>query len=443
MRTRTAIALIFLIAFVLRMTALASFESERSLYYVSDSYTYLQVAKNLLHHGVYSMEMSQTPHPDNYRTPLYPFFLIPFVFLKASPYIPVILQSLIMSLTGVAVYLLGKRIFSERAAFIAAFMTSLEPFSALISAQLMTEAIFTPLFVSALLCLAVSIVTRNTKDLLLGSLLLSLAALARPVAFYLFPAIPIAALLATGKQIEWKRVGAGLGLFFLIVSPWLLFITLTVRTMHFGSVSSFDLYAYHGRYFDAWRAARDPDANRLPEIDLSPINDTLDARMIPKIAAVGKKYIFSHLSEYLIYHTMRLPALYTDSGYAMILGGLPFIQLQFDPVKGGGIDLLLRTGPGAFFKEISTQPILLLLTAADLFFVLIALFAFFNPLWYKQARNERFLAALFLTSILALYTFLASPIGGARFRIPIDPLLFLLGTDTLVRLLKKTEQHSV
>lgn len=432
MRQTSNIALIFLLAFGMRLAALASFASEKSLYYVSDSYTYLQVAQNILTHGTYSMEMSLTPHPDNYRTPLYPLFLLPFVWLKASPYIPVILQSLIMSLGAVAVFLLGRELFGQRVAFVAAFLAALEPFSALISAQLLTEAIFTPLFICAFLLLALYIKTKNPKELFIGSLLLSLAALARPVAFYLFPAIPLAVVLANIRAIDWKRMAAGLGLFFLVVSPWLLFIVFKLHTLHFGAVSSFDLYAYHGKYFDAWRAERNPEiTDRLTEIDLSPINDTLDARMIPTIEAVGKAYIFAHPFEYAAYHILRLPALHSDSGYAMILGGLRFVHLDFDPVKGGVLDLLLRSGPSAFLQAVATQPLLLILLAGDLFFILMAVLAFSNPLWYKNARRDRLMVSIFLVSILAIYTFLASPIGGARFRIPVNPLLFLLGIDAL------------
>lgn len=433
MSQKTSILLILLLAITMRIAALSSFTSEKSLYYVSDSYTYLQVAKNLLTHGVYSMEMSPTPHPDNYRTPLYPFFLLPFVWLNTSPYLPVLVQILFMSLGCVAVYLLGRKLFDERVAFIAALLSALEPFSALISAQLLTEALFTPLFVAAFLCLAIYVKTQEMKQLLFGSMLLSLAALARPVAFYLFPAIPLAVVFANARAINWKRMAASLGVFFFVISPWLFFLVFKLHTLHFGAVSSFDLYAYHGRYFDAWRAERNPNiTDRLPNLDLRPINDTLDARAIPMIEKIGKAYILSHPFEYALYHTIRLPALYTDSGYAMILGGFQFFQLRFDPVKGGVMDLLFRDGIESAWRVVVQQPALILLLAADLFFIVMALLAFFGPLWYKSARRDSMAPSVFLVSILAMYTLLASPIGGARFRIPVDPLLFLLGTNAFV-----------
>jgi len=63
--------LIFSAALLLRLFVLWSFDSERSLLYVADSLNYLQTAKNMLAEGIYSTEISQTPHPDNFRTPFY------------------------------------------------------------------------------------------------------------------------------------------------------------------------------------------------------------------------------------------------------------------------------------------------------------------------------------------------------------------------------------
>ena len=76
MSNRKIAILIFVTAFILRLFVLWSFDSEKSLLYVADSLTYLQTAKNMLEHGVYSMEISDAPHPDNFRSPLYPAFLL-------------------------------------------------------------------------------------------------------------------------------------------------------------------------------------------------------------------------------------------------------------------------------------------------------------------------------------------------------------------------------
>lgn len=424
---------IFVVAMIMRLLALHSFAEEKSLLYVSDSLTYLQVGKNLITHGIYSMEVSSTPHPDNFRTPLYPLFLIPFIWLKTSLYVPAIVQNIFMSL-GIVVFLfLSQKIFGRAESLLAACFFALEPFTALISSQIMTEAIFVPLFLLSLLLVALYIKNKKIVNLISGAIFLALAALTRPIAFYLFLTIPLAVLLAEkNKKLFLKNSFLALVSFFIVVSPWLLFNAIKLNTAEFSSVSNMQFYAYHGRMFDEWRHRNDTSTNdRLPQLDLSTINDTFDARAIPLIKSTGLRYLKAHWSEYLIYHFIRLPSLYTDSGYASILNGLPFLKFNYDTVKGGFFDQLTVGKFSDVLHTIVSQPLFLVLLFADLFFILIALLALLNPLFHYLIHKKIPAFILWLILVLSIYTIIASPIGGARFRIPINPILFILAMNSL------------
>lgn len=428
--------IIFTAALVLRAAALFSWQDETSLYYVSDSYTYRQVAANLIEHGVYSMELSPTPHPDNFRTPLYPFFLFPFVYFKISMYVPVIIQSLIMAIGSVFIYRLATRIWNEKIARWSALLYALEPFTALIGTQLMTEAIFTTLFLPSLLYFALYLKDNQTKYLIFGATLLALSALTRPVAFYLFVLIPLVALFGKNRQFLWKKIFIPLTIFFLIISPWLYFIKFVVKTSEFSSLSSFDMYAYHGVYFDNWRAERGA-TDRLPYLNLDEINHTLDARPIPKFKEVGLGYITDHFGEYLWYHFIRLPYLWTDSGYASILNGIPSLKFTYDSVKGGFVDQINLLHPyQTFIRPIMNEPFLLVLFVADIMFIITASLALLNPVFHFLKTRDFEWAAILLVAFLLLYTALASPIGGARFRIPVNFLIFALTLDSIFLLIK-------
>lgn len=445
MSNKKIIAIIFLLAFLMRMAALFSFAEEKSLLYVSDSLTYIQVAKNIINHGVYSMEISDTPHPDNFRTPLYPIFLIPFVWLKTSLYVPAIVQCLIMSLGAALIFLLGQKIFSRKTAAIAAVLFAIEPFGALISAQIMTEAMFVSLFVPSLLLLGLYIKNHDKKKLALAAILLALASLARPVAFYLFILIPISAFIIQKKIICLKDIFIPLILFFTIVGPWITFNIFAVKTFEFSSLPGFDLYAYHGTYFNKWRIKRGADSNdTLPKVDLGKLNDTLNARAIPELKSVGLSYILSHKYEYAFYQIIRMPRLYTDSGYASILNGIPQLQMNYGSIKGGFFDRAKLTDiENTLYKPIKNSPILLVLLLADIGFIIISILAFSNPIIHRLKSGEWNKVSLFFVLFLILYTFLASPIGGARFRIPINPLLFLLSIDSVLLLTKNKESDTV
>ncbi len=428
----------------MRLLALYSFAEEKSLLYISDSLTYLQVANNVIHHGIFSMEIpaplidgsaattSFIPHPDNFRTPLYPLFLIPFILLKTSLYVPVVVQSVILSAAMVLFYLLGRRLVPEPVAALATIALAFEPFGALIGAQIMTESLFLIWFILSVLYLLLAIKEHSPRYLLIGAGLLGLAAITRPVAFYLgILIIPIAALFM-GLKTHWKKGLLAVTLFCLVASPWLYYNFFIIKTTEFSSLSSFDLYAYHGKYFDLWRASRGADpGDRLPFIDLNTVNATFDGRAIPLLKSTGLAYIKAHPIEYLWYHLLRLPALYTDSGYSSLLNGVPFLHLNFDSVTGGVFDGLVWSRPKTTLATLRHQPVLISLLGADLLFVIITLLAAAHPLIYFRRFRQWPRELLLVLALLIVYTGLASPIGGARLRIPVNFFLFLLAFHSL------------
>lgn len=410
MANKKIFIIIFSLAFLMRLVTVFFFAEEKSLLHVNDSQTYLQTAKNIIKHGVYSMEISDTPHPDNFRTPLYPLFLIPFVWLKTSLYVPAIIQSFLMSIGVGLFFVIGQKIFNRHATLMAAILFALEPLGALFSVQIMTEAIFTPLFVLAILLLILHLKTRTNQTLLLASsILLALAALTRPIAFYLFIIIPIAIYFTKNDwRLKAKQILISLGIFFLIVSPWLFFIIFKVHSYSFSSIIGMQMYEYHARYLDEWRSKHEtPPNDRLPYVDLSPINDTLNARAIPPIKAEGVAYIKAHLSQYTLFYLSRIPYLFLDSGYTTVLNGIsPRINQSFPP----------------------------LITLTNLFFGVIFLLALLNVLFHYKINHSWRKETILLLIVILLYATISAPISAARFRIPINFFLFLLAFDTIFML---------
>ena len=416
----------------MRLAALSSFSEEKSLLYISDSLTYLQVAQNVISHGVFSMEiMTNAPHPDNFRTPLYPLFLIPFVLAKTSLYTIVIVQNILFAAAMVGFYLLSRRLVSDQVAAIATILFSLEPMTALISSQIMTEPLFTSLFVIGILLLALAVKEKNQRFILIAAAILGLSALAKPVALYIAVVIiPLTAVFMNIKKY-WKSALLGWAIFFITITPWIYYSLFIIKTHEFSSLGSFDLYAYHATYFDAWRADHGAlTTDRLPELDLMMVNRTFDARPIALLKSTGLHYIQAHFSEYLFYHILRLPQLYTDSGASNILNGLPFIP-HFDLVQGKYFYEFDPLRPLAIFQQFAKQPALLILFFADTLFILITILAFLQPVIFYQKKKVWNIPLLIIIAVLIGYTILASPIGGARLRIPVNFFLFLLATDTV------------
>ena len=413
--------LIFSAALLLRLFVLWSFDSERSLLYVADSLNYLQTAKNMLAEGIYSTEISQTPHPDNFRTPFYPAFLVPFVYLKTSLYLPALAGAILMSLAAVFVFIFGKKIFDRKIAVGGAFLFALEPVGAIISSQIMAEALFMLFFVPAVFELGVYVKSGRRRELFLGALFLALAALTRPIAIWFFILIPIVILLAGLNRKNLKNFLLALLIFLGVLSPWLFYNVFILGTWGFYSQSDKALYLYHAKLFSEWLG--EPEALRLVDYEEA-LNKNFDMRIIPEMKQAALELILSRPFEYARFHLAKTYRLFSDSGFVNVLNGLPYPQLHYNSAQGG----FLESGD---FQKLRARPLLSVLLAADLIFILIALLAVLNPFLFKKLSGGNHKPKLFFVSIIIIYALLASPIGGPRLRIPINPLLFLLALDSL------------
>ncbi|MDP3784929.1 MAG: hypothetical protein Q8R12_02530 [bacterium] len=411
--------LIFITALVLRLFVLWSFDSEKSLLYVADSLTYLQTAQNMLEHGVYSMEISQAPHPDNFRTPLYPVFLVPFVYLESSLYFPALANALLMSLAAAFVFIFGRKIFDGKVAAGGAFLFALEPIGAIISSQIMAEALFMFFLVPALFELGFYVRDGKRRELFLGALFLALSALVRPVAIWFFVLLPLAARLA-GPPKKFKELGIALLIFIGVLSPWVFYNVFILSTLGPYSQSDMALYTYHAKLFSEWLG--EPDTLRY--VNYNAMEKSFDARVIPEMKRAALELILSRPFEYAWFHLTRIYRLFSDSGLVNVLNGLPFASLHYDAGGGG----LLESGN---FAALRGKPSLAVLLLADLAIGLISVLAFLNPFFIKKISDENFKPKLFFVFVIIFYALLASPIGGPRLRIPLNPLLFLLALDAL------------
>lgn len=106
--------------------------------------------------------------------------------------------------------------------------------------------------------------------------------------------------------------------------------------------------------------------------------------------------------------------------------------------RGGYLEQMNFFHPLVIIRQIIHQPALIILIFADLFFILVSILALFNPLIRKKtgASSPVYQISIFWVSLLILYAFITSPFGGARYRIPVNPIIFLLAVDSLLTILK-------
>jgi 4-amino-4-deoxy-L-arabinose transferase-like glycosyltransferase len=188
---------------------------------VWDERDYNALAKNLVAHHEFAFEPGT---PVAIRPPLYPFFLagVYSIFGVESFQIVRLLQAGMGLLTAVLLYMLGSQVHSRKAGLAVAAVFSFYPSWLLQANMVLTESLFTLLLVAA--CYAV--VRFYQRDsigcIILGGLLLGLAALTRSVV-WMAPPLLAAFILLTWRTAWHRRVLAGIALvaaFAATIAPW-------------------------------------------------------------------------------------------------------------------------------------------------------------------------------------------------------------------------------
>ncbi len=165
----------------------------------ADAAQYVQYARNLVQHQVFSLATEQPVVPDSYRSPGYPAFLA-LVLLAAGEsgfYEAVrLVQALLGALLVPLAFLLARTWLAPGACLLVAALTALSPHLVASTGYVLSEALFAPLLLTALVCTQ-RIATRRTPwSGVLAGLAFGLAALCNETAALLPPLLAV---------IHWRR----------------------------------------------------------------------------------------------------------------------------------------------------------------------------------------------------------------------------------------------
>ncbi len=205
---------IFTAAVVLRIL----FIFYQGIHLTSDELDYYNLAMNIVHGNGFSVENGL---PTAYRPPAYPYFLSVLFTLHNSVYFIEIMQAVIESISGLLLFIIGKKIFSERAGLTAMIVWSLFPSSIIMPSQLLSET----LYVFLLLIFVVSTIHDKSNKIFpaVGIGIISGALiLLKPQTILV---LIILALYAIMKRKDYSRIKTGmfvtLGIL-LIIAPWII-----------------------------------------------------------------------------------------------------------------------------------------------------------------------------------------------------------------------------
>lgn len=392
-------------------------------FFGSDTGTYVEPARALLHGS-----FSSLGGPELFRTPGYPLLLMPAVALGHLVIIALAENFVLAALTAWMIWeIAGSLSPDPKGAFWAVLLYCFEPMGFLHSEKILSETLFTTLFVLFVWILVRFLREPRYAGLALSAVVLGCATYVRPASLYLgLWLVPL--LLLFPRALSWRQRACRAILFpvmfMLTLAPWVVRNTKAAGYMGFSSNSAGCLYFYSAAAVQA----------KLAHRSLSQIQDEWghvnsdhyfhmhpeqrawsQARVAQFWGAEAKRIISRHWVLYSLIHARGCAVVLFEPGATEILK-----VLRLYPEFGG---LLSRALDQGFWRAalwlFHEHPI-----AAVLLPLLLAQLLLYYAFALAGLRRLP-LDAKFLFVSLVVYFVLVSgiPAAVARFRVPIMPLV--------------------
>ena len=342
-----------------------------------------------------------------------------------------------MAVTAIFIYTLGRKLFSDKIAFFSAVIFASEPYlsSTFISKAIMTEPIAIFFLAVVFLNLAVFVKEKSVRNLTWGSIFLALLSLTKPQFFFFFIFIGLAVLLSQQKQ-KLKLLAFSYGLFFLLVSPWMIYNLISFKTWQFSSVSNVTVYVI-ADYFQIWKNKNYENYENYIEKAKKIVGADNAAQLFrpdnsKKLANIGKEIILQNPFSFAFYHISHIPRLFWhDTTIETIEENFGIKQSN---EEGTDIDSVKNLLKGNFKKSllgIKENPIWIVSLFLKMLALLLGALAILNPL-IKYATTKKFsVISMLFASAIILYAVMISPVGQHRYRSLIEPLILLLSLEIL------------
>lgn len=401
----------------------------------SDGHGYVTIAQNVLEGRGFSLETEAPFTPDTKRVPLYPLYLAAtFALTGGAWWLAALLQTLMGAALVYLIYKVADSFAGRRAAFFSALFAATYPFAIFLSTQLLAETLFTFVLFGAFAFFVRTPAVAAYRHIVLGGLLMGLTTLVKPAAQYIpLLLVPFIALRQRGL-LRLTHPIVYIFCFVLVISPWLArnnqvsgapmlsFEANILLDLHVAGYKAFEATGAAGR-FEEYRAVREPGA----------LTSASHTEYMQRLLGV----IFSDpigFSKYLAISTV--PFVLGDGFVTMVTALSP---TQAIPAWNFSTSLsaLARTiGFG-----ILPLPLVLLSIATKGMWAIVLVSALWGFLRLVRSGGDKMVISLGMVLVIAYFMFAGGPVQSARYRQPVEPLIFLMAGIGVAEALRLLEIH--
>lgn len=394
---------------------------------------YYEISQNLFAGNGFTTKQSVPYAPDSERAPLYPYFLAALSALFGDPKLIFLVQALIGSASAILACLIARQFLSPAYALATGLLAALEPYTAYVAGVFFTETLFLFLFLAALYTFLGYLKERTATHIAMCGFLFGMAALVRPTVQYL----PLALLIImwlSHKRFDKKLLREGvifIIIFLAVLSTW------SIRNYTtFGSVQISDslyksLYGYLAPSSIAlerglgYQAAADEMfakyGVREDEVSFS------NAREMRTLALSELK---RHPIGFAESVGVTMWAFFTHDAYTSMLENLGFAVSFSHPAIS---ELVSHPSEAFAFLKTASRGVGWIPIAGRLFWILTSLLALVGTLLWARVRGitPELLLIVGIIAYFALTTIVVGLGVTGRYRIPVNPLLFILALYAL------------
>lgn len=394
--------------------------------HIADSYDYLFQAENLRNSGsFYAGNLEEPIKPDYYtkRTPGYGVFLY---LLHSTEWLVLLLQNLMSILLWWLVFklLLEFQLEEKKAAWLVLLVLVFQSNTLIYTNSILAETPFQLLLFLGFYFLYQDLKHENSWNWLFAGFILSMALLFKPILLFLWVPLLVYALFRARQRRRFQLIWP---VFFmpLIVLLWSTHNQNTTGWTHFSSISTVNIKDYNTRLM--LESVHGVDS---ADVIISELNRTAD--FIPDyghrsrfIMDTCKAIIKANFWDYTKVHLKGMVAMMIDPGR--------YDYVQFFQLSSGEEGLMYKLARGDFRGMWDTLRAQSFLTMFFFFLNLIgAIVLFYYSLKGLRRLPDETMLVILLAGLIAYFWILTGPVGTARYKSAILPLLVLIAGLGLV-----------
>jgi len=423
---------------------------------VGDSKEYIKLAENILNGNGFTLSNDFLNYePESLRTPGYPAFLAIILFLFKNQIFISFIQIIMMAFCVVLVYKIALMFFDRKIALLSAIMMILEPSMSYYSSVVLSDTPAMFFFILALYVFLKYIKSEKNdiRLIFLSGFILGFTTLIRPISQFL-PFVFLLYLVAVFYKTQSFKIFLKASVLFifgflLMISPWMTRNYIIFGSPAVSSISGYNLFMYNVSTYFAYKKNMDFSEVRDQMLEESGFNNNRselkEFKTSQELGKAAMKYIKEDPFGYAAYHLFKtLPFFLTDN-FASIekiyFGGtsrLDHVNISGMIIRGqikelGSIikDEFKAADIGFFSKLFSV-----------LFWSFIMFMSFFTigkELYFKN--KEKILFVLFCGALIAYFAVLTGPVANERYRLPVEPFMFILASVGIFFIIEKTKLY--